>query len=122
MILTTYKNDAHPATVDGHGGGPGGERGCHHAAGERARLAEQDAELHVRHAVQVEHDVAASLVDSACVQAASHLTKKLAPQCGEVLPRRRGRHDSGPVGLHVSEADLIVHPDIIALWSPRCHE
>jgi NADPH:quinone reductase-like Zn-dependent oxidoreductase len=28
------------ATMDGHGRGPSGQRGCHHAAGERERLAE----------------------------------------------------------------------------------
>ena len=110
------------AAMDGHGRGPGGQRGCHHPADERARLVEQDADLHVRHAVQVEHDIAASPVDPARVQAVPHLTKKLPLQRGELLPRRRGGNDGGPAGLDISKAYLVVHPAIIALRSPHRHK
>ena len=62
------------------------------------------------------------LVAAARVQAVPHLTKKSAPQRGEVLPRRRGGNDGGPAGLHLSEAHLVVHPAIIALRHRRCHQ
>ena len=70
---------AERATMDGHGRYPSGQRGCHHAASERAWPVEQDADLHVRHAVEVEHDVAASPVDPARMQAVPDLAKELPP-------------------------------------------
>jgi hypothetical protein len=82
------------AAMDGRGRSPGGQRGCHDAASERAWPLEQDADLHVWHAVEVEHDVAASPVDSARMQAVPHLAQEPPPQRGKVLPRRRGGNDS----------------------------
>ena len=108
--------------MDGHGHGPGRQRGRHHTAGERAWLIEQDADLYVRHAVQIEHDVAASAVDTARVQAVPHLAEKLAPQPGELRPRCRSGHDGCPAGLDISEVHLVVHLAIIAPRSPHCHE
>ena len=99
------------AAMDGLGRDPSRQRGCHHAAGERARLAEQDADLYVRHAVPVEHDVAASPVDPACVQALPHLAEKLAPQCGEVLPRRPGGNHSRRARFELGEG---IRPGTIA--------
>jgi hypothetical protein len=101
------------APVHGHGCGPGRQGGCHHTAGQGARLVKQDADLYVRHAVQVEHDVAASSVDPARAQALPHLAEKLPPKGGEVLPRRRRGHDCGPAGLDLRELYLVVHLAII---------
>src|SRR3954447_21560275 len=90
---------AERSAVDSHRGGPGRQRGCGDPTGEGARLVEHDADLDVGHAVQVEHDVAASPVNPAGVQTVPHLAEKLPPQCGEVLPRRRGGYDGGGTGL-----------------------
>jgi hypothetical protein len=77
--------------MDGHGRGPGGQRRCHHAADKRAWLVEQDADLHIRQVVQVEHDVAASPVDPARVQAIPHLTRGGAARSGPGLAGHEAR-------------------------------
>ena len=50
---------AERATMQGHCRGPRGQRRGHHTTSDRARLVEQDAQLDIRHAFPVQHDVRA---------------------------------------------------------------
>lgn len=100
--------------MDGRGRGPGGQRAGHHAPGLRARPVEQHADLHVRHAVEVEHDVAAS--------------RSMQPECRQSQTSSRSppeREESSPCRVTATTAirsarptHLVVHPAIIAL-TPR---
>ena len=93
---------------------PGRQRRGDDAAGQRARLRQQDAHLDVGDVVEVQHDVGTSAVDPTRTQTVPDLTRELSPQGREVAPRRRlGDHDGRP-GLDIDDRHLVVHVSIIA--------